>query len=263
MEKFDKKNQYNCHSELVSESIKKQTLNQVQGDRQGFTLSEVLITLGIVGVVAVLTIPGVMKNYQNRIYTAQLQKTYALIADATQAIMNDEHTDNFYETTAVGLTSCVNKATGDCQTGVGYFFTKYFKSIKKDCARADFKGCFTTADNKYQTMSGNSISGAYCPYSIQTPNGAAICGVYNTANNCMSLTVDVNGMSEPNVAGRDIFSMDIHKNGSISDYASGCADNNAGASAAECGQDDGSSGINSAAKGCLTSVVEAGWKMEY
>ena len=30
-----------------------------------FTLSEVLITLGVVGVVAVLTIPGVMKNYQN------------------------------------------------------------------------------------------------------------------------------------------------------------------------------------------------------
>ena len=30
--------------------------------KQGFTLSEVLITLGIVGIVAVLTIPGVMKN---------------------------------------------------------------------------------------------------------------------------------------------------------------------------------------------------------
>ena len=44
--------------------------------KQGFTLSEVLITLGIVGIVAVLTIPGVMKNYKNRLYTAQLEKVY-------------------------------------------------------------------------------------------------------------------------------------------------------------------------------------------
>lgn len=40
----------------------------------GFTLSEVLITLGIIGIVAVLTIPAVMKNYRNRLYVAQLQK---------------------------------------------------------------------------------------------------------------------------------------------------------------------------------------------
>ena len=45
--------------------------------KQGFTLSEVLITLGIVGIVAVLTIPGVMKNYKNRLYTAQLEKVYS------------------------------------------------------------------------------------------------------------------------------------------------------------------------------------------
>ena len=34
---------------------------------KGFTLSEILISLGIVGIVAVLTVPGVMKNYQNRL----------------------------------------------------------------------------------------------------------------------------------------------------------------------------------------------------
>ena len=48
----------------------------------GFTLSEVLITLGIIGIVAVLTIPAVMKNYRNRLYVAQLQKTYAQISEA-------------------------------------------------------------------------------------------------------------------------------------------------------------------------------------
>ena len=42
-----------------------------------------------------------MKNYKNRLYTAQLQKAYSQISDAAQAIMNDEHVDNFYETQAI------------------------------------------------------------------------------------------------------------------------------------------------------------------
>ena len=48
--------------------------------KKGFTLSEILITLTIVGVVAALTVPAVMKNYRNRLYVAQLQKTYAQIS---------------------------------------------------------------------------------------------------------------------------------------------------------------------------------------
>ena len=58
--------------------------------KRGFTLSEVLITLGIVGVVAVLTVPSVMKNYRNRLYVSQLQKVYSQISEATVAIMRDE-----------------------------------------------------------------------------------------------------------------------------------------------------------------------------
>ena len=99
--------------------------------KKGFTLSEVLITLGVVGVVAVLTIPGVMKNYQNRLYTAQLEKIYSQISDATQALMNDEHVDNFYETTA---NNAIPTSGDRASTGAGYFLTKYFKTVKKDCA---------------------------------------------------------------------------------------------------------------------------------
>ena len=34
--------------------------------RGGFTLAEVLITLGIIGIVAALTIPTLVANYQNK-----------------------------------------------------------------------------------------------------------------------------------------------------------------------------------------------------
>jgi len=44
--------------------------------KKGFTLSEVLITLGIVGVVASMTIPAVIRKYRENTTVAQLQKQY-------------------------------------------------------------------------------------------------------------------------------------------------------------------------------------------
>ena len=40
-----------------------------------FTLAEVLITLGIIGVVAAITIPGLVADYQKKVLVAQFKKT--------------------------------------------------------------------------------------------------------------------------------------------------------------------------------------------
>lgn len=231
--------------------------------KQGFTLSEVLITLGIVGIVAVLTIPGVMKNYKNRLYTAQLEKVYSQISDATQAIMADEHVDNFYETTAAGNTTYKEGATDhqEPQTGEGYFLTKYFKAVKKDCRKADRTGCMTTNANTYKTIGNAAVPGYGGNYCIQTVSGAAVCANFNPNNTCMSMVVDVNGMAAPNVIGRDVFALDVNKNGSILDYGVGCQITNTDrASLCTTGSTES---ITTSAIGCLVNVMEAGWKMEY
>lgn len=233
--------------------------------KKGFTLAEVLITLGIVGIVAVLTIPSVMKNYKNRLYTAQLEKVYAQISDATQAIMNDEHVDNFYETKANGADICTDNTKQTCTGGLAYFLNNYFKTVKKNCAAGDDDELCIAGHTQsaYKYIDGSDAGGipstAYC---IQLASGATICGNYKEEDKCTSLVVDVNGQAEPNIVGRDVFSMDIHKNGSITDYDSKCADNNYGCSSDECNA-GGSSDIYGSACGCVTAVIEAGWKMEY
>lgn len=228
---------------------------------KGFTLSEILITLGIVGIVAVLTVPGVMRNYQNRLYTAQLEKIYAQLSDAAQAIMADEHVDNFYETTAGGALNAECLTNGNCTSGFGYFFNNYLKTVKKNCANGNDK-CVFTDNTTYKTISGNNLNGVGGHYCVQTITGAAICGSYNQNNKCMSMFIDVNGTAQPNVAGRDIFSMDMHRNGSISDYNGGCADNSKGCAASTCTTNQGPI-AKDAACGCLNSIIDAGWKMEY
>ncbi|DAA83106.1 MAG TPA: hypothetical protein DCS44_06240 [Cyanobacteria bacterium UBA10660] len=55
-----------------------------------FTLAEVLITLGIIGVVAAITIPSLMENVRNRDLQAQLKKTYSEWNQISMQFMNNK-----------------------------------------------------------------------------------------------------------------------------------------------------------------------------
>lgn len=50
--------------------------------RLGFTLAEVLITLGIIGVVAAITMPLLIKSYQKMVLKNQFKKTYSIMYNA-------------------------------------------------------------------------------------------------------------------------------------------------------------------------------------
>lgn len=82
-----------CHAELDSASQVAPSsdtschLLPPMGRRQfsfAFTLAEVLITLGIIGVVAALTIPSLVANYQKKRVAITLKKSYAELNQALQ-----------------------------------------------------------------------------------------------------------------------------------------------------------------------------------
>lgn len=50
--------------------------------KKGFTLAEILITLGIIGVVAALTIPGLMTAYRKKVIETRLEKFYSTLNQA-------------------------------------------------------------------------------------------------------------------------------------------------------------------------------------
>ncbi|MBQ8460752.1 type II secretion system protein, partial [bacterium] len=95
--------------ELVSESISKKMLKQVQHDiitrnelihlstyppihfkKIAFTLAETLITIGIIGVVAALTIPGLINNYKAHRLHTQFLKSYSTIQQAFKQMEADD-----------------------------------------------------------------------------------------------------------------------------------------------------------------------------
>ena len=61
--------------------------------RFGFTLSEVLVTLGIIGVVSAMTVPTLMNNYQRQAYVTQLHKVYNEFLQVFERYMADQKVD--------------------------------------------------------------------------------------------------------------------------------------------------------------------------
>ena len=51
-------------------------------NKYAFTLAEVLITMGIIGIVAALTIPALIANYQKQVTVDRLKKSFSVISNA-------------------------------------------------------------------------------------------------------------------------------------------------------------------------------------
>jgi len=63
-----------------------------------FTLAEVLITLAIIGVVAVLTVPNLVQEYKKRAIVSQLQRTIALLDTGFRKMVADDGVDYIFQT---------------------------------------------------------------------------------------------------------------------------------------------------------------------
>lgn len=55
----------------------------------GFTLAEVLITLGIIGIVAAITIPGLITKYRRSVVETKLKKFYSTMNQAIRHSIAD------------------------------------------------------------------------------------------------------------------------------------------------------------------------------
>ena len=228
--------------------------------KKAFTLAEVLITLSIIAIIAILTVPALVKNYKNKLYAASIEKVYSQLTDAVQSVVNDEMATSFSKTTA-GVQTPEGSTCENAEAGVCWFMRNYLKVANGmvDCTSA--KKNTTNGTNKkvcvadsYYTPDGNGpvVHFGEC---VQTTNGATICMSLNAENGVISVFVDTNGPSQPNMTGIDVFIMDINgSNNSVVDWSNNPATCNTAQNAY--------SHIGKYAPGCLTKIMNAGWKIE-
>ena len=165
--------------------------------KAAFTLAEVLITLGIIGVVAAMTMPSLIQNYQEKATVTKLKKCYSLVSQAYVSILNDEGGSDTLQ-------------AGD-DLEMMEKFGKYLK-YQKTCGRN--KGCFPNVT--YKSVTGNGYSkweddttdrsrailtdGTLIMFNKSTMWGG------NEGNYLYAqIYVDINGFKGPNQLGRDFF----------------------------------------------------------
>ena len=185
--------------------------------RAAFTLAEVLITLGIIGVVAALTMPALIANYQKKQTAVQLKKAYSTFAQALVLSQYENGDSSEWDLTEQGSSYDDN--------------LKYFNTYWKPYLRV-IKVCKTMKECGYDITGyaalGSTTYGYYgqfnnCPGFIYGDGTYAYIRPYSLAPdylpNLQLLSIDINGAKRPNVIGRDVFQFQIDtERGIISGY---------------------------------------------
>ena len=156
--------------------------------KKGFTLAEVLVTLGVIGVVSAITLPTLIKNYNKYVTAQRLKKAYSEIQNAVRLSTIENGEPNQWDITF--------KFTG-VKNFVKTYYLPFFKSSKEI--------------TNYQFYNLNGYKNIYPYLSIQISN-CTVLSFYGETLYSAWLFVDINGKSNPNRIGRDIFVLNYYNN---------------------------------------------------
>ena len=231
-----------------------------------FTLAEVLITLGIIGVVAAMTMPSLISKYQKQAYVTGIKKAYSTLTNMMSKIAADDGVGSFKESYLFSDVICTPNSDGSpngCEDAYGNpskfeeIVPKYLNVIKT-CKGTEcniqylFNGVVSNGKLSYPYSSGRE-------YITSTVGvfGRPVTGFYTAdgmiyyftvGDGAINTFVDVNGEKQPNADGRDFFNIVFCSSGKITTAlspADSCRMN---------GIDDGRS---------LNYLMSNGWNMDY
>ena len=159
-----------------------------------FTLAEILITLGIIGVVAALTISNVIQDYQKKQTVVQLRKVYNDINNAVKLSEIDNGPMSQWDYVQ---TTCSNY---ECLTP---FLEKYYLPFFKDAQLLKW----SDIPNYSMKAHGYSPPDSY----IRLNSGVLLKFSSNIPSGYIWIRADINGEKGPNIVGRDIFVFDAYR----------------------------------------------------
>lgn len=173
---------------------------------KAFTLAEVLITLGIIGIVAAFTLPALICNTQGKELHSQLLKAYSIIQQSVTRMVYEEgleiNPNNYPANTFAPIFKKYIKQFGDCG--------------KSGCLESDIPANNEDMHNrvsKYKTYNKKQYVTLEW---FDEGQAILIDGMFIMINNSSNkslgivISVDINGINKkPNAWGHDLFSFMI------------------------------------------------------
>ena len=229
---------------MMSKTFKK---GAIMNKRTGFTLAEVLITLGVIGVVAAMTLPTLIKEYQKHVWVNQLKKSVSTIENGFKMAMAEDEVDNLADTE---LFKSLNNSNYNGNSNNVVFennLKKYFKFVTiENTSKPPYK----TLNNPSAPPFGVSkemifTDGSSLVFFNNGPNGH----FFANNNPVADLVIDVNSTSQkPNMYGRDVFLLNFSDKGNVN---------------ATFGHPQNCGTTSDGGFSCGSYLIQNGWKMDY
>lgn len=189
--------------------------------RKGFTLTEILLAIAIVGIIAALVLPAVITNYQNKSLDMGFERETKTIKGAIKNLAVSENKTDFYSTMMYSDSEPESYADTS-----GKFLKKYLK-VSNYCGENN-GDCFAPVYYTYNGTKREVYTPTYKGACASLKNGASICITPQIGNRKISGILDLNGKKGPNVYGRDLRSFsvgqEIYRVGITSDMLNGSDD---------------------------------------
>lgn len=208
---------------------------------KGFTLAEILVTLGIIGVISALTLPTFTQGSNMAKVGPLLGKAKANFEQATLAMLQDEQIDNLSSSTRYGNANQYDVFLTNLSNHMkGYVMPR----------QGSLSNTFVSADGvKYKIASISRDLSSSNPYNNM---------FYSEVN------IDINGTQGPNRDSKDIFYFELRDDGSLVPWGSQAIPearraNKGGLWTANCPQNT----VPTDAKACAGHIFDNGLKAEY
>lgn len=155
-----------------------------------FTLSEALITLAVVGILAVLVIPGLIKDVNNKAMMSLLSSTVTNLNDIVQTELTRSGASNIEDTDIWNKTDEFLKRTLDVVTV---------------CSGATPNECYGKT-SEYKNLNGTLVGLWATNQAVLLKSGVVIDIIKDQKSqftNQVPIGLDLNGSKEPNITGVD------------------------------------------------------------
>lgn len=174
-----------------------------------FTLAEVLITLGIIGIVAAMTMPTLMAKHRKEVLKAEFKKTYSELQQINLSFIKDEGLNMCeYNWMLVDGGSELMAASKSLSEKVVSYYAGKNEYINNKGIN-EVKTLTGATANVYQFDDGSAWNMMKKTFYFEygSPEGKGKCPV---------ITVDINGYyKKPNQLGIDMFAFRPTKNGKV------------------------------------------------
>lgn len=166
--------------------------------KKALTIGELLIAMTIIGVIAMLVLPGFLRDYHKKLYVTKLKKTYETIEIAIAQACNDDNVSYFYQT------QYSKNPSGSNGQEQQKFIDKYFKLSTVDKTNP--------LTQKYRTISSEAkvATGLGSSGFGRLVTGEAIAFWCSSTGSFCLFRIDINADDGPNTGGRDVFTIGLH-----------------------------------------------------